>query len=97
MANILIYAEHSHGKLPKAVAVAVSAAKEISAKHGGGDLILAVLGAGVGDVAKAAAGLGASAAVLRELEVAHRALITSHFDRELKSVRVVQALGRQTS
>lgn len=43
-----------------------------------------------------AASLGASPAVLRELEVAHRALITSHFDRELKSVRVVQALGRQT-
>ena len=60
MANILIYAEHSHGKLPKAVAVAVSAAKEISAKHGGGDLILAVLGSGVGDVARAAAALGAS-------------------------------------
>jgi len=63
MANILIYAEHSHGKLPKAVAVAVSAAKEISAKHGGGDLILAVLGSGVGDVAKAAASLGASKVV----------------------------------
>jgi electron transfer flavoprotein alpha subunit len=63
MANILIYAEHSHGKLPKAVAVAVSAAKEISAKHGGGDLILAVLGSGVGDVAKAAAALGASKVV----------------------------------
>ena len=44
-----------------------------------------------------AAALGASAAVLRELEVAHRSLIASHFDRELKSVRVVQALGRQTS
>ena len=63
MANILIYAEHSHGKLPKAVAVAVSAAKEISAKHGGGDLILAVLGSGVGDVAKAAAALGAAKVV----------------------------------
>jgi electron transfer flavoprotein alpha subunit len=63
MANILIYAEHSHGKLPKAVAVAVTAAKEISAKHGGGDLILAVLGNAVGDVAKAAAALGASKVV----------------------------------
>jgi DNA repair protein RecO (recombination protein O) len=41
-----------------------------------------------------AAGFGASVAVLRELEVAHRALIASHFDRELKSVRVVQDLGR---
>jgi len=29
--------------------------------------------------------------------VAHRALIASHFDRELKSIRVVQALTRPTS
>lgn len=44
-----------------------------------------------------AAGLGASDLVLRELEVAHRALLGSHLDRQLKSVRVVQALGRPTS
>lgn len=43
-----------------------------------------------------AAALGASEAVLRELEVAHRALLGSHLDRQLKSVRVVQALGRPT-
>jgi len=66
MANILIYAEHAHGKLPKAVAVAVTAAKEISAKHGGGDLVLAVLGDSVGEVAKAAATLGASKVVTIE-------------------------------
>lgn len=41
-----------------------------------------------------AAGLGASDAVLRELEGAHRALLGSHLDRQLKSVRVVQALAR---
>ena len=41
-----------------------------------------------------AAALGASAAVLRELEVAHRALIGAHLDRTLKSVRVVQDLTR---
>jgi electron transfer flavoprotein alpha subunit len=63
MANILIYAEHAHGKLPKAVAVAVAAAKEISAKHGGGDLILAVLGNGIGEIAKSAATLGAAKVV----------------------------------
>lgn len=40
-----------------------------------------------------AASLGASDAVLRELDVAHRALLGSHLDRQLKSVRVVQALG----
>lgn len=43
-----------------------------------------------------AAGLGASDGALRELEVAHRALLGSHLDRQLKSVRVVQALGRPT-
>ena len=41
-----------------------------------------------------AAALGASPAVLRELEVVHRALIAAHFDRPLKSVRVVQDLTR---
>ena len=41
-----------------------------------------------------AATLGASDSVLRELDMAHRALIGSHLDRQLKSVRVVQALGR---
>jgi DNA repair protein RecO (recombination protein O) len=40
-----------------------------------------------------AAGFGASDRVLRELEVAHRALLGAHLDRALKSVRVVQALG----
>jgi recombinational DNA repair protein (RecF pathway) len=38
--------------------------------------------------------LGASAPVLRELEVAHRALIGAHFERPLKSLRVVQEMGR---
>lgn len=41
-------------------------------------------------------GLGASEAVLRELEAAHRAILGVHLDRQLKSVRVVQALGRPT-
>ena len=38
--------------------------------------------------------LGASPAVLRELDVVHRALIGAHFDRSLKSMRVVQDLAR---
>jgi DNA repair protein RecO (recombination protein O) len=41
-----------------------------------------------------AAALGASPAALRELEVAHRGLIAGHFDRTLKSIRVVQDLTR---
>lgn len=40
------------------------------------------------------AALGASDSVLRELELAHRALIGAHFERPLKSARVVQALTR---
>lgn len=43
-----------------------------------------------------AASLGASDGVLRELELAHRALLGAHFDRPLKSARVVQALVRPT-
>jgi DNA repair protein RecO (recombination protein O) len=43
-----------------------------------------------------AATLGAPESALRELETAHRALLSAHLDRQLKSVRVVQALGRPT-
>ena len=38
--------------------------------------------------------LGASAPVLRELELKHQALITSHLEKELKSVRVMNELRR---
>jgi DNA repair protein RecO (recombination protein O) len=45
--------------------------------------------------APAAAGrLGASVGVLRELEQKHQALITSHLEKELKSVRVMNELRR---
>src|SRR5262245_7678910 len=42
----------------------------------------------------AAGGLGASARVLRELELKHQALITTHLEKELKSVRVMNELRR---
>jgi DNA repair protein RecO (recombination protein O) len=38
--------------------------------------------------------LGASPAVLHELDVAHRALMGTHFDRQLKALRVVQDIAR---
>jgi recombinational DNA repair protein (RecF pathway) len=38
--------------------------------------------------------LGATAGVLRELELKHQALITSHLEKELKSVRVMNELRR---
>ena len=47
MSNVLVYAEHAHGKLPKATAVAVTAAKEAAAKMGGGDVILALFGSDI--------------------------------------------------
>lgn len=40
------------------------------------------------------AGLGASVRALRELEHAHRTLIRSHLDRELRSLRVIHELRR---
>jgi recombinational DNA repair protein (RecF pathway) len=42
----------------------------------------------------AAATLGTSARVLRELELKHQALITSHLEKELKSIRVMNELRR---
>jgi len=41
-----------------------------------------------------AGGLGASARVLRELELKHQALIAGHLEKELKSVRVMNELRR---
>lgn len=44
----------------------------------------------------AAAGLGASPQVLRELERKHQTLITAHLEKEIKSVRVMNELRRRT-
>lgn len=41
--------------------------------------------------------LGASARVLRELELKHQAIITAHLEKELKSVRVMNELRRPLS
>ena len=71
MSNVLVYAEHAHGKLPKATAVAVTAGKQLAAITGG-QTILAVLGSGIGEVAAAAANLGADKVVtLDNQAVAH--------------------------
>lgn len=42
------------------------------------------------------AGLGASIAVLRELERAHRLLIAAHLEKDLKSIRVVNELRQKS-
>src|SRR5262249_58499108 len=46
MSNVLVFAEHLHGKFPKSTLVGVTAGQEI-AKHAGGKCIAAVLGQGV--------------------------------------------------
>ncbi|HYC57259.1 MAG TPA: electron transfer flavoprotein subunit alpha/FixB family protein [Candidatus Binatia bacterium] len=66
MSNVLVYGEHAHGHLPKATAVAVSAAKKLAAATGGGQTIVALLGTGLGDVASQAAALGADKVVTLE-------------------------------
>ncbi|MBM4265313.1 MAG: electron transfer flavoprotein subunit alpha/FixB family protein [Deltaproteobacteria bacterium] len=59
MSKTLIYIEHAHGKMQKASAVAVAAAKAA-----GGDLTAVVLGKGVDTVAAEAATLGVAKVVL---------------------------------
>jgi DNA repair protein RecO (recombination protein O) len=46
---------------------------------------------------KQAGDIGAPPAVLRELELAHRAMIATHLEKDLKSVRVVNELRRGAS
>lgn len=52
MSKVLVYIEHSHGKLPKASAVAVAAASKL-----GDEVVALVMGKGIDDVASEAAGL----------------------------------------
>jgi electron transfer flavoprotein alpha subunit len=70
--NVLIYGEHSHGIIPKATGVAVSAGKLIAARAGG-QTILAVLGADVAKVAQQAAAFGTSkVSTLQHAALAHQ-------------------------
>ncbi|MFN8545074.1 MAG: electron transfer flavoprotein subunit alpha/FixB family protein [Candidatus Binatia bacterium] len=50
MSNVLVVAEHQHGKLPKTTLVGIAAAKQL-AGHTGGKVIAAVLGQGIDAVA----------------------------------------------
>jgi len=59
MSNIIVLAEHESGQLVKASLCAVSAAKELAAKVGGG-FDIAIAGQGVDSVAAALAGYGAA-------------------------------------
>ena len=57
MADVLVFAEHSHGKLPKSTLVAFAAGKK-AAEVAGGACHVAVLGKGTDDLAKEAASYG---------------------------------------
>ncbi|MBI1816921.1 MAG: electron transfer flavoprotein subunit alpha/FixB family protein [Deltaproteobacteria bacterium] len=50
MSNVLVFAEHAHGKFPKTTLVALAAGKDAAAKFGG-DCYAAVLGKGVDGLA----------------------------------------------
>ena len=65
MSNVLIYAEHAHGDLPKATAIAVAAGKK-AASITGGETILAVLADSIGGLAEKAAALGTTKVVTVE-------------------------------
>ena len=72
MSNVLVYGEHAHGKLPKATAVAVTAAKEAAAKMGGGDVIVGLFGSDISAVAAEASKLGvAKVATLESAALEH--------------------------
>lgn len=59
MGNVLVFAEHQKGKIPKATFCAVTAGKEL-AKRSSGECYAAVLGSGVEELAKEVAGCGVS-------------------------------------
>ena len=59
MGNVLVYAETKDGHLPKSTLIAIQAGKEAAGKLGG-DVLVAVLGAGVEGAAQEAAGYGAA-------------------------------------
>ncbi|MCW5893411.1 MAG: electron transfer flavoprotein subunit alpha/FixB family protein [bacterium] len=57
MSNVLVFAEHLHGKFPKTTLIGVAAAKELASKSGG-KAIGVVLGKGVDALAAELAGYG---------------------------------------
>lgn len=59
MGNVLVYAETKNGQLPKSTLIAIQAGKEAASKLGG-QVLIAVLGDGVDDMAQEAAGYGAA-------------------------------------
>jgi electron transfer flavoprotein alpha subunit len=57
MGNVLVFAEHQHGRFPKSTLIALQAGKEAASKLGG-HCLAAVLGAGIDALAQEVAGYG---------------------------------------
>ena len=57
MSNVLVIAEHVHGKFPKTTLVALAAGKELASKAGG-KVTAAVLGKGIDTLASELAAYG---------------------------------------
>jgi electron transfer flavoprotein alpha subunit len=70
MGNVLVVAEHQHGKFPKTTLVAFEAGKQL-AKLAGGKCIAAVLGQGVDALAAAAAEYGVDVVAVDGAPFAH--------------------------
>jgi electron transfer flavoprotein alpha subunit len=70
MGNVLVVAEHLHGKFPKTTLVAVAAGKELAAKAGGSCLGV-VVGQGVEALAAELAGYGIDAVAVDGAPFAH--------------------------
>ena len=70
MSNVLLFAEHAHGKFPKTTLIGLTAAKEL-AKHGGGKVIGVVLGQGVDGLAAELAEYGIDVVAVEGAPFAH--------------------------
>jgi electron transfer flavoprotein alpha subunit len=70
MGNVLVVAEHLHGKFPKTTLVGLAAGKDLAAKAGG-KCVAAVLGQGVDALAGELAGYGVDVIAVDNAAVAH--------------------------
>jgi electron transfer flavoprotein alpha subunit len=70
MGNVLVHAEHSHGKFPKTTLVAITAGIEAAAK-GGGECHAALMGKGVEGLAAELASHGVKVVVVEDAALEH--------------------------
>jgi electron transfer flavoprotein alpha subunit len=70
MGNVLVIAEHAHGKFPKTTLVGLTAGKE-AAKHAGGKTIAVILGTGIDALADELASYGVDVVAVEGAPFAH--------------------------